>query len=273
MLWIIYKETIKMTETNISFNDGASYEKMMGKWSQITGEVFLDWLKAPKRLDWLDVGCGNGAFTETLIQRCSPTSISGIDPFEGQLKYARERPACRHASFQLGDAIKLPYADDQFDAAVMALVIFFVPEPAKGVSEMFRVVRPGGLVSAYVWDILEGGFPLAAIQDQLSAMGIAHKLPPSSSSSKMTALNDLWRDAGLISIDTTEITVKRRFTDFQDYWNTAKLSSTLGPVFKSMNSAEQESLKLSVQNRLQVEDHGEVEISARANAIRGQVPQ
>lgn len=62
MLWIIYKETIKMTETNISFNDGASYEKIMGKWSQITGEVFLDWLKAPQRLDWLDVGCGNGAF-------------------------------------------------------------------------------------------------------------------------------------------------------------------------------------------------------------------
>ena len=53
----------------------------------------------------------------------------------------------------------LPFDADRFDAAVMALVIFFVPEPAKGVSEMMRVVRSGGLVAAYVWDVLDGGSP------------------------------------------------------------------------------------------------------------------
>lgn len=53
----------------------------------------------------------------------------------------------------------LPCADNGFDAAVMAL-IFFVPDPAKGVADMKHVVKPGGAISAYVWDVLEpGGFP------------------------------------------------------------------------------------------------------------------
>jgi ubiquinone/menaquinone biosynthesis C-methylase UbiE len=54
----------------------------------------------------------------------------------------------------------LPFPDKMFDVATMALVIFFVPEPAKGVAEMVRVVLAGSMVAAYAWDILRGGFPL-----------------------------------------------------------------------------------------------------------------
>ena len=41
----------------------------------------------------------------------------------------------------------------------MALVLFTVPDPAAGVAEMLRVTRPGGNISAYVWDLVEGGAP------------------------------------------------------------------------------------------------------------------
>ena len=133
-----------MAEQQIRFDDGASYEQMMGIWSRSAGEIFLDWLAPPLGLRWIDVGCGNGAFTELLVERCSPAEVQGIDPSEGQLAFARTRPASRLAKFHQGDAMALPFADSSFDAAVMALVLVFVPDPAKGVSEMVRVVVPGG---------------------------------------------------------------------------------------------------------------------------------
>ena len=128
----------------IRFDDGAAYERYMGKWSQLAGETFLDWLAPESGLRWLDVGCGNGAFTEMIVERCAPVSVHGIDPSEAQLAFARTRPASRVAQFRQGDAMALPFPDDTFDAAVMPLVIFFVPDPARGVAEMARVVCPGG---------------------------------------------------------------------------------------------------------------------------------
>ena len=152
-----------MAEQQIRFDDGAAYEQMMGIWSRFAGEIFLDWLAPPLGLRWIDIGCGNGAFTELLVERCSPAEVQGIDPSEGQLAFARTRPASRLAKFHQGDAMALPFADSSFDAAVMALVLVFVPDPAKGVSEMVRVVVPGGAVVTYMWDMLGGGFPLDPI--------------------------------------------------------------------------------------------------------------
>src|SRR5262245_11838518 len=119
-----------MSELKIRFDDGAAYERMMGIWTRYAGRVFLDWLAPAPGVRWLDVGCGNGAFTELLLERCAPKAIEGIDPSEAQLAFARERPAARTARFRQGDAQALPYSDATFDAAVMALVIFFVPDPA-----------------------------------------------------------------------------------------------------------------------------------------------
>jgi SAM-dependent methyltransferase len=94
-----------MADQPIRFDDGATYERYMGKWSQLVGDTFLDWLAPKSGLRWLDVGCGNGAFTETLVDRRAPVSVQGIDPSEGQLAFARTRPASRVAQFRQGDAM------------------------------------------------------------------------------------------------------------------------------------------------------------------------
>jgi SAM-dependent methyltransferase len=159
-----------MNKQTTRFNDGAAYERMMGVWSRLAGNIFLDWLAPRPGLRWIDVGCGNGAFTELLVERCAPSEVQGIDPSDAQIAFARTRPAARLAQFQLGDALALPFPDERFDAAVMALVIFFVPDPARGVAEMVRVVAPGGTVSAYAWNMFDGGFPLDAFRVELSAM-------------------------------------------------------------------------------------------------------
>src|SRR5262249_37189413 len=84
-----------MSQTAGLFTDGEAYERLMGRWSRLTGDIFLDWLDSPANLRWLDVGCGNGAFTAALIERCAPAEVVGLDPSESQIAYARTRPGAK----------------------------------------------------------------------------------------------------------------------------------------------------------------------------------
>ena len=114
-----------MAEQKIRFDDGAGYERFMGVWSRLAGEVFLDWLAPPAGLRWIDIGCGNGSFTELLVERCAPFEIHGIDPSEAQLAFAADAAGCADRTIlREGSAMALPFSDNRFDAAVMALVIF-----------------------------------------------------------------------------------------------------------------------------------------------------
>lgn len=262
-----------MADTQIRFEDGLSYERYMGDWSRRVGIVFLDWLAAPSGLKWIDVGCGNGAFTELLVQRCAPTEVIGIDPSEAQLDFARKRSAARPAKFDRGDAMALPFPADTFDVATMALVIFFVPDPAKGVAEMVRVVRPGGLVAAYAWDILGGGFTLEPLRIEMRAMGVTPINPPSAEASRIEAMRALWAGAGLDAVETREITVQRTFADFEEFWATSLLGSSIRPTVAAMPPADIELLKTRVRTRLPADAAGRITYESRANAIKGRVPR
>jgi ubiquinone/menaquinone biosynthesis C-methylase UbiE len=262
-----------MVDPQLRFDDGAGYEQMMGIWSRLAGDVFLDWLAPPSGLRWIDVGCGNGAFTELVVERCAPVEVQGIDPSEGQLSFARTRPAARLARFDRGDAMALPFAADRFDAAVMALVLVFVPDPAKGIDEMVRVVGPGGTVSTYMWDMLGGGFPLDPIILEMRAMGVAPPRPPQMGASRMDALRDLWTRAGLEAIETREIAVRRTFADFDNFWMVKLKAPSLGPTIAAMEAADVETLKKRVRARLPADPEGRITYGARAHAIKGRVPK
>ncbi len=264
-------ELIPVTH-QIRFDDGAAYERYMGKWSLLAGEAFLDWIAPKSGLRWLDVGCGNGAFTEMLVERCAPASVYGIDPSEGQLAYARTRLASRVAQFRQGDAMAQPFPDDTFDAAVMPLVIFFVPYPHQGVAEMARVVCPGGTVTAYAWDMLGGGFPYEALQVEMRGLGAAVPVPSSPGASRIDAMRDLWTDAGLDAVETREITVQRTFADFDDYWTAILGGPSVGPTLAAMASDEIALLKERMRARLSADATGRITCSARANAVKGCVP-
>jgi ubiquinone/menaquinone biosynthesis C-methylase UbiE len=262
----------QMADQQIRFDDGAAYEQMMGTWSRLAGNVFLDWLEPPSGLRWIDVGCGNGAFTELVIERCAPAEVHGVDPSEGQLAFARARPAARMAVFHKGDAMALPFPDNKFDAATMALVIIFVPDPAKGIAEMARVVRPGGLISSYAWDMLGGGFPQETILHEMRAMGMNPARPPQMGASRMDTLRALWANAGLEDVETREITVQRTFLDFENYWATNLKSSSVSAAIAGMAPDDAESLKRRVQARLTADVQGRIVCDARAHAIRGRLP-
>ncbi len=261
-----------MAEFQIRFDDGASYERMMGTWSRLVGEIFLDWIALPRGLRCVDIGCGNGAFTELLVERCAPAEVQGIDPSEGQLAFARARPAARVAQFQRGDGMALPFPDDQFDAATMALVIFFVPTPAKGVAEMVRIVKPGGMIAAYAWDVFGGGFPLEPIQVEMRALGMKPVYPPSVDASRMGVLRSLWSEAGLESIETKNIVVERTFSDFEEFWSISITGSSIAPMIAAMSVADLDRLKTRVREKLPPDSKGRITCGAHANAVKGRVP-
>lgn len=254
------------------FNDGERYERSMGVWSRMVGNAFIDWLRPPPGLRWIDIGCGSGAFTELLTQRCSPREILGIDPSEAQLSFARTRLAAAPAAFQQGDAMALPCEADRFDAAVMALVIFFVPDPARSVNEMVRAVRPGGLVAAYVWDTPAGGSPSAPIVDELQKMQIeVADMPPSAHVSRIEALHDLWSGAGMADVRTHTIAVQRSFADFDEFWTTMSWLVSVRRAIAAMSPAGVATLKDRLRSRLGVTGNGSVRYEARANAVTGRV--
>jgi SAM-dependent methyltransferase len=252
------------------FNDGKAYERMMGRWSKLVGAIFLDWLDPPKNLRWVEVGCGNGAFTEELIARCAPAAVSAIDASEGQLAYARTRPGAKLAQFRRGDAQALPFADRSFDAAAMALVITFLADPAKAVAEMARVVRPGSLVATYMWDIPGRGIHLAPIQTAMESLGISPPPRPGADSSRRDFMQALWESAGLRSIETRVIRIPVAYSNFDDFWESNSAPIGLGgQVIKALSVSDKERLKARLREQLPIGTDGRIAYEAFANAIKG----
>jgi SAM-dependent methyltransferase len=253
------------------FSDGRIYERMMGRWSKLAGRIFLDWLDAPKNLHWIEVGCGNGAFTEELIARTAPRAVDSIDPSEGQLAFARTRPAAKLAQFRLGDAQALPFPDDSFDAAAMALVITFVPNPAKAVAEMARVVRPGGIVATYMWDVAGGGLPLAPVGRALKALGKDYSRV-SDSAARRDTMQALWQGAGLQGVETRVIAINVSFASFDDFCESNLVPvGPAGQVIAKMTPAERDQLKANLRTQLPIAADGSIVYQAFANAVKGRV--
>ena len=261
-----------MADLNIWFNNGAAYEDAMGQWSRLVGEIFLTWLAPERGLRWIDVGCGNGAFTALLMQHCAPAEAYGIDLSEAQIAFARSRPDAAGAIFQLGDAMALPFGDGRFDAASMALAISFLPDPARGIAEMARVVRPGGNVATYMWDGTNGGSPFHPIQTEMREHGIALPTPPSADASRMDALRALWTDARFEAVETREVTVQRTFPDFETFWSVSTRMGRIQPALAALSPDDITRLKERVRMRIPADAEGRITYAARANAIKGRVP-
>jgi ubiquinone/menaquinone biosynthesis C-methylase UbiE len=253
------------------FSDGEVYERLMGRWSRLVGRAFLAWLDVQKKLHWLDVGCGNGAFTDEIIAHCAPTTVVAIDPSGDQLAFARLR--AKVADFRVGDAQALQFSDASFDVAVMALVISFLSDPAKAVAEMARVVRPGGSVAAYMWDIPGGGTPVDSIYVELEAMGMTSVRPSNPTVSRREALRDLWEKTALGDVETQTIRIPVSYADFDDFWdsNTAPIGPQ-GKLIEGMSAGAREELRVRLRKRLPVASDGRIVYESFANAVKGRVP-
>jgi SAM-dependent methyltransferase len=254
---------------------GKFYEPYVGRWSRFVAKEFLAWLGAAPNQDWLDVGCGTGALAEVILHHAGPSSVRGMDPSAAFVEYARAYVTDPRATFDVADAQSLPVAAARFDAAVSGLVMNFVPNPLQAVREMARVVRPGGLVAAYVWDYagkmdLMRYFWDAAVElDPLAVdldEGIRFPL------CRPEALTELFASAGLAGIGVTAIDIATIFASFADYWEPFLGGQGPAPAYAmSLDDAARSRLRDRIRERVPVRADGSISLTARAWAIRGTV--
>ncbi len=150
-------------------------------------------------------------------------------------------------------------------------VIFFVPDPARGVAEMARVVSANGVVAAYAWDMPGGGFPYQALRVEMRGLGVEVPEPPSPDASRIEAMRTLWTGAGLNAVDTRALTVERTFADFDDYWTTILGGASVGRQLAAMPPDDLEVLKARMRACLRASVTGRITCRARANAVKGSV--
>ena len=258
-----------MSEKTVVFEDGNAYEKMTGVWSQIVGKEFIEWLNTSGGLSWVDIGCGTGAFTYQVAELCSPSHLLGIEPSEAQIEFARKRPMAQQVTFQTGDATALACESSSFDVATMALVLYFLPDPALGVNEMKRVVKPGGIIATYDWDVPGGGLPHEWLHKELRKRGIEYPLPPTAEVSRMDELEKLWDEAGLRSIECKQFRVTRTFINFKELWDISMKAPAFSGVFDDLAPEVISDIRSTVESELTKSSSGSVSIHAHANAIKG----
>lgn len=133
------------------WDDAAGYEAYVGHWSRAIAPRFLAWLGVGPGLRWLDVACGTGVLSSAILAHGSPKEVVGLDGSEAYLAFARSACPDPRARFSAGDANALTFPATSFDVAVSGLALNFIQHD-RALAEQRRVVRPGGMIAAYVWD-------------------------------------------------------------------------------------------------------------------------
>ena len=252
---------------------GDLYEPYVGRWSRVVAREFLPWLGVPPAREWLDVGCGTGALSQCIIATAAPARVHGIDPSAGFIEHAKAHT--QGASFDVGDAQKLPVANAAFDAAVAGLVLNFVPKPELAVREMRRAVRSGGVVAAYVWDYadkmqLMRYFWDAAVELNPAARELDEGVRFPLCNEK--SLRALFADAALNEIELRAIDAPTPFRDFDDYWQPFLGGQAPAPGYcMSLDEAKRAALRERIRAKLPFERDGSIRLIARAWAVKGKV--
>src|SRR5689334_10171473 len=199
------------------FGDAEAYERFMGRWSRVVAPRLVDFTGLPERGRVLDVGSGTGSVAFAIAERKRYTQIVGIDPSREYVAYAAARnPFPDRVGFEVGDAQQLVFSDARFDATLSLLVVNFIPDPVKALFELRRVTRPGGKLSAAVWDYGAGMRMLrtfwdAAVRIDPEAAKFDENRMPLCREGELSAL---WRRAGLENVHEQPIDITMRFESF-----------------------------------------------------------
>jgi SAM-dependent methyltransferase len=259
-----------------SWAGGDRYEAYVGRWSRPVARRFVGSLPVPAGGRWLDVGCGTGALTETVLATAEPSAVLGVDPSPDFVAHAAVHVTDPRAAFREGSAQALPADAAAFDAVVSGLVLNFVPDPAGALDELRRVTRPGGIVGAYVWDYADGMqlmrhfWDAAAERDPVARdLDEGMRFPLC----RPGPLRDLFTGAGLEDVVVEEIVVPTVFADFDDYWSPFLGGTGPAPAYAmSLSEPDRAALREMLRTRLPVQRDGAIALTARAWAVRGRSP-
>ena len=236
----------------------------------------VDSLQPASGLRWLDVGCGTGALSEAVVTQAEPLSLLGVDPSDAYVSAATARVDDPRATFVVGDATTLPVPDASIDEVASGLVLNFVPETGKALSEMRRVLVPGGRATAYVWDYADRMEMLrifwdAAIAEDSSAGSLDEgaRFPLCREGELSICLSD----AGMSSIKAGHIDIDTTFRSFDDYWQPYLGGQGPSPSYlTSLTHDARERLRDRLRFALPHAADGSIRLVARAWVCQGYLP-
>ncbi len=140
--------------SDFAAHNADAYEQVMGRWSRRLAPLLIQFGGLADGDRVLDVGCGTGSLSFALAEAANVATVAGIDQAGVYVSFARSRTNDPRFGFQQADARALPFPDASFDRAFSMLVLQFIPDVDRAVAEMSRVVRPGGTVTAAVWELI-----------------------------------------------------------------------------------------------------------------------
>jgi SAM-dependent methyltransferase len=250
----------------VTFNVGAdAYDRFMGRYSAPLAPGFADVAGVAAGQRALDVGCGPGALTGELVGRLGADAVTAVDPSESFVAAVRERQP--DVEVQRAAAEELPFGDGEFDVALAQLVVHFMAEPVRGLREMGRVTRTGGVVAACVWDHAGGSGPLGLFWDAAREVDPAVHDESDLAGARQGHLTDLFSAAGLQRIEEQAVSVDVEHPSFEEWWEPFTLGvGPAGAFVAALDDERGAELRNLCRERLPA---APFVISARAWAARG----
>lgn len=206
------------------FDSADAYDRFMGRYSSPLATTFVDFAMVRSGQRVLDVGSGPGALTKELTERLA--SVTAVDPSQAFLDAVQARHPEIEAA--LASAEDLPFADDRFDASLAQLVVHFMSAPVKGLGEMRRVTRPGGVVAACVWDLGGDRSPLSPFWKAVREIDPGVPDETERPGTRQGHLGELFAEAGCVDVDETALRVDLVHPSFEDWWRPFTLA--VGPA-------------------------------------------
>ena len=252
---------------------GDAYEVFMGRWSRLVAKEFVQWVAVPSGRKWLDVGCGTGILTQSILEHADPTSVRGVDQAPGFVTFAEKKIRDSRASFGTVPADSLTLGTGTYDSVVSGLVLNFIPNPDQALSVMRHSTVAGGCVAAYVWDYADGMQMLrlfwdaaAALDRNASRLDEGKRFPLCNPDS----LRDLFVAGGLNGVEVRSIDVRTQFVDFDDFWSPFLSGQGPAPSYVASLSQDQRSnLRESLRLELSPASDERISLTARAWAVKG----
>ncbi len=244
------------------------YDRFMGRYTPTLAVALADAAGVTKGMRVVDVGCGPGGLAAEVAVRVGAENVAAIDPAAHFAAACRERvPA---ADVREGVAEELPWPDASFDAALSSLVIGFMRDPDRGVSEMARVTRPGGTVAACMWDIAGGGMTmLRYFWEAVRVVDPGAEGERQMAGTREGDIQDRMIGAGLDDVAGGVLTASASYADFEDFW--APLTYGVGPAgqhLQSLTEDQRAEVRAALHSRI---PDGPFTLDARAWYARGTV--
>lgn len=194
-----------------------AYDAFMGRYSRLLSPQMLDFAEIGEGDRVLDVGSGPGILTGELVARLGPEAVTAIDPSASFVEAARDRHP--GVSVLQGSAEELPFPDGAFDASLAQLVVHFMSDPVRGLAEMRRVTRDGGVVAASVWDLAGGRAPLSLFWRAAHDLDMDAADESRMSGAREGHLVELFEAAGLHDVRGSVFTVSLDHQNFEEWWD------------------------------------------------------